>query len=73
MSDNELIDFTCQRFEAADCETALATCAVALKRDIADGQPYTLVPDALERMRAAYSRRLAELREVAVDTSKPQG
>ena len=65
MSDNELIDFTCHRFEAADCETALATCAVALKRDIADGQPYTLVPDALERMRAAYSRRLAELREVA--------
>ena len=65
MSDNELIDFTCERFEAADCEEALATCAVALKQDIAYGQPYTLVPDSLERMRAAYSRRLAELREVA--------
>lgn len=65
MTPNEEIDFVCQRFEAADCETALETCAVALKQDIEDGQPFTLVLDALERMRAAYSRRLAELREVA--------
>ena len=66
MNDNkQCIDFHCQRFEAADCEEALETCAVALKQDIADEQPYTLVLDALERMRAAYSRRLAELREVA--------
>ena len=65
MTNEELINFTCERFEAADCETALETCAVALKQDIADEQPYTLVADALEIMRAAYSRRLAELREVA--------
>ena len=63
--DNELIDFTCERFEAADCEEALQTCAVALTEDIKNEQLYTLVLDALERMRAAYSRRLAELREVA--------
>lgn len=64
MTNNELIDFTCERFKAADCETALQTCAVALQQDIADGQPYTLVLDALDRIRAAYSLRLAELREV---------
>ena len=65
MTLSEEIDFMCERFEAADCEEALETCVVALQRDISDGQPYTLVHDALERMRAAYSRRLAELREVA--------
>ena len=73
MTPDELIDFHCERFEAADCETALQTCSIALQIDIEDEQPYTLVHDALERMRAAYSRRLAQLREVAVDTSKPQG
>ena len=64
MTMDEEIDFMCKRLEAADCEVALDTCAVALKKDIADGQPYTLVLDALERMRAAYSRRLAELKGI---------
>ena len=65
MTPDEEIDFMCQRFEAADCEIALETCTVALNIDIADKQPYTLLPGALDRMRAAYSRRLKELREVA--------
>ena len=63
MSNEELIDFTCHRIEAADCAEALETCAIALAEDIKNEQPYTLVLDALERMRAAYSKRLAELRE----------
>ena len=69
MTPDEEIEFHCERFEAADCETALETCAVALRQDIKNEQPYTLVCDALERMRAAYSKRLAELREVAKCTS----
>ena len=65
MTPDEEINFTCERFEAADCETALVTCAVGLNIDIADKQEYTLVPGALDRMRGVYRRRLAELREVA--------
>jgi hypothetical protein len=63
--DQELVEFMCERFEQCDCEEALETSVVALQADIADKHGYTLVPGALERMRAAYSRRLAELREVA--------
>jgi len=58
----ELINFMCERFEAVDCETALETCAVALKEDIADKQEYTLTPAALDRMRAAYKKRLDKLK-----------
>ena len=65
MTPNEEIDFHCERFEAADCETAMETCAVALNIDIADKQEYTLLPGALDRMRGVYSKRLKELREVA--------
>lgn len=66
MNDNkQCIDFHCKRFEAADCEEALETCVFALQRDINDNYEYTLIPGALDRMRAAYSRRLAELRELA--------
>ena len=60
--DEELIEFMCDRFAQCDCLEALDTCAVALKKDIEDEQPYTLVADALDRMRAAYSKRLAELK-----------
>jgi len=63
--DEELINFMSKRFEQCDCLVALETCVVALQLDISDKQEYTLVPGALDRMRAAYSRRLAELREVA--------
>lgn len=65
MTPDEEINFHCERFEAADCEIALETCAVALNIDIADKQEYTLLPGALDRMRGVYKRRLAELREVA--------
>ena len=66
MNDNqELIDFHCQRFEAADCEEALETCVFALQRDINDNCEYTLVPGALDRIRGVYRQRLKELREVA--------
>ena len=65
MTPDEEIDFMCERFEAADCEVALETCTIGLNIDIADRQPYTLLPGALDRMRAAYKRRLAELRELA--------
>ena len=64
-NDNELIDFHCQRFEAADCEGAIVICLVALIEDIDNKQTYTLLPGALGRMRGVYSRRLKELRELA--------
>jgi len=35
---------------------------VPLQVDIADKQEYTLVPGALDRMRAAYKKRLGELK-----------
>jgi len=35
---------------------------VPLQIDIADKQEYTLVPGALDRMRAAYKKRLGELK-----------
>ena len=63
MTPDEEIDFICERFEAADCEVALETCTIGLNIDIADRQPYTLLPGALDRMRGVYKRRLAELRE----------
>ena len=64
MTNNELIDFTCHRIEAADCAEALQTNAIALAEDIKNEQPYTLLPGALDRMRGVYKRRLAELREM---------
>jgi hypothetical protein len=63
--DQSQINFICHRFEQSDCLVALETCVVALQKDIADKQNYTLVPGALDRMRGVYSRRLAELRELA--------
>ena len=60
--DEELINFMCERFEQCDCLEALETCLVPLQKDIADKQEYTLVDGALDKMRAAYSRRLAELK-----------
>ena len=63
--DKELIDFRCKRFEQCDCLEALETCLLPLQADINSNASYTLVPGALDRMRAAYKRRLAELRELA--------
>jgi hypothetical protein len=56
-----LIDFMCDRFEQCDCPEALETCTVGLNEDIADKQEYTLVPGALDRMRAVYKKRLRDL------------
>jgi hypothetical protein len=58
----DLIKFQCERFEQCDCLEALETCAVALKEDIANEQPYTLIPGALHKMRASYKKRLDELK-----------
>lgn len=63
--DQDLIDFMCERFEAADCLEALETCLVPLQSDINSNASYTLVPGALDRIRGVYSRRLKELRKVA--------
>ena len=56
MTSDEEIDFICERFEAADCEVALETCTIGLNIDIADRQPYTLLPVALntERVQERY-------------------
>ena len=61
-SDETLIEFMCDRFEQCNCTEALETCLVPLQMDIADKQEYTLVPGALDRMRAAYKKRLGELK-----------
>ena len=60
--DEELINLMCEQFEQCDCLEALETCLVPLKEDIADKQEYTLLPGALDRMRAAYKKRLDELK-----------
>jgi len=60
--EEELINFMCERFEQCDCLEAMETCLVALKEDIADKQEYTLTPAALDRMRAAYKKRLDKLK-----------
>jgi len=60
-SDETLIDCMCGQFEQCDCLEALETCLVPLQMDIADKQEYTLVPGALDRMRAVYKKRLGEL------------
>jgi hypothetical protein len=60
-SDETLIDCMCGQFEQCDCTEALETCLVPLQKDIADKQEYTLVPGALDRMRAVYKKRLGEL------------
>lgn len=60
--DQELIDFHCERFEAADCLEALETCVIPLQADINSNASYTLVPGALDRIRGVYAKRLAELK-----------
>ena len=62
MTPNELINFHCERFEQCDCEGAIIVCLVALIVDIDNKQEYTLLPGALDRMRAAYKKRLDELK-----------
>ncbi len=60
--DQELVAFMCERFEQCDCMEALETCLVPLQKDIADKQEYTLVDGALDKMRAAYKKRLDKLK-----------
>ena len=58
----ELINFMCERFEQCDCLEALETCLVPLQKDIDNKHDYTLVDGALDKMRAAYKKRLDELK-----------
>ena len=60
--DQELIAFMCRRFEQCDCLEALETCLVPLQSDINCSASYTLVPGALDKMRASYKKRLNELK-----------
>ena len=69
-SDETLIDSMCDRFEQCDCTEALETCTVGLNEDIADKQDYTLVPGALDKMRAVYKKRLGELKSELTPASK---
>lgn len=58
----ELIEFMCWRFETAPDMDALTVRAEALKMDKDNKEDYTLVNGALDRMRAAYKKRLDELK-----------
>jgi hypothetical protein len=58
----DLVAFMCEQFQACDCIQALETCSVALQTDIKDKATYTLVDGALDKMRAAYKKRLDELK-----------
>jgi len=60
--DQELIAFMCRRFEQSDCSVALETSVESMQSDIACNASYTLVPGALDKMRAAYKKRLDELK-----------
>jgi hypothetical protein len=60
--DQELIAFMCRRFEQSDCLEALETSVVAMRSDINCNASYTLLPGALDKMRAAYKKRLDELK-----------
>ena len=61
--DQELIAFMCRRFEQCDCLVDLETSVEALQSDINCNASYTLVDGALDKMRAAYKKRLDELKE----------
>ena len=61
----EIVEWTCERFESAECIQDLQIFAEMLSEDKIDKHEYTLLPGALDCMRGVYSRRLAELREVA--------
>jgi hypothetical protein len=52
----------CRRFEQCDCLEALETCVVAMQSDINCNASYTLAEGALDKMRAAYKKRLDELK-----------
>ena len=58
----EIVEWTCERFESADCIQDLQIVSEMLSEDKIDKQEYTLLPGALDCMRAAYSKRLAELK-----------
>lgn len=62
MTLTEMVDWNCERFEAAESIESLATRAECLAIDKKDKQAYTLVAGALDRMRASYKKRLDELR-----------
>jgi hypothetical protein len=64
------VDFMCEQFEQCDCLEALGTCLVPLQKDIADNQEYTLVEGALDKMRAAYKKRLDELKGKLCERNK---
>jgi ribosome-associated translation inhibitor RaiA len=61
--DQELIAFMCRRFEQCDCLVDIETSVEALQSDINCNASYTLVDGALDKMRAAYKKRLDELKE----------
>jgi hypothetical protein len=67
--DQELIAFMCRRFEQCDCLVALETSVVALQSDMNCNASYTLVPGALDRMRAVYKKRLRELDAINCSSS----
>lgn len=62
MTPSETVEWTCKRFEAADCVESLQTCTLGLNEDKIDKQEYTLLPGAMNRMLGVYAKRLAELK-----------
>jgi hypothetical protein len=59
---DEIIEWVCKRFKEARCLEDLEMQKYFLECDSKHGHEYTLAEGALDKMRAAYKKRLDELK-----------